>query len=76
MTHTPTLSERVEGQIWAAVRAAIESHASTIVEATMVGKYELASALYDEAARHIADGILARPEVREAIALAEKAVKP
>lgn len=39
----------------------------------MVGKYELACALYDEAARHIADGILARPEVQQALLLAASA---
>ena len=65
------LVQRVEGQIWAAVRAAIESHASTVVEATMAGKYELASALYDEAARNVADGVLARPDVQAALRMAE-----
>lgn len=66
-----TFVEHIEGQVWAAVRAAVESHASTIVEATMAGKYEIASALYDEAARHIADGVLARPDVRAVIAMAD-----
>ncbi len=67
------LIQRVEGQIWAAVRAAVESHAATIVEATMAGKYEIASACFDKASREIADGILARPEVQQALLLAASA---
>lgn len=70
---TDAFRARIEGQIWAAVRAGLESHASTVVEATRAGKYEIASNLFDEASRHIADGVLARPDVQAAISMAEKA---
>ena len=58
------LRERVEGQIWAAIRAGLESHEHLLCAAERASTYEAASAFRDEAARHIADGVIARPDVQ------------
>ncbi len=71
MTDLKSLRERVEGQIWAAIRAGVERNSQLIFEAATAGNYEIASAYWDEASRRIADGVIARPDVQALLAAVE-----
>ena len=52
--------QRVEGQIWAAIRNGLENYAPIIANAIAAQSHAMASAYFDDAARRIADGVLAR----------------